>query len=455
MSHEGPTYRSAVAVGRTPPGSFDPGSFDPGSLFETAEAVHSPGGNGKAGGNGAANEHIGAARRPENSVRVTGWLRPAWVEVDLAAVTANVEQIRRAVAPAVVCAVVKADGYGHGAVPVAAAAVAGGATHLGVALAEEGRQLREAGIDVPVLILSEPPGEAMQLVVEDRLTPAIYTEGGLTSLLQALKWAGPFSSRGADGLAPFPVHVKVDTGMHRVGASPEGAVELARAVAAHPQLNLEGLFTHFAVADEPGRSFTGQQLARFERVVAALTADGIRPPLLHAANSAGALAHPRSRYQMVRPGIAVYGLAPAPPLEDEPSVRALTPALSLRARVSYVKEVAAGEAVSYGLRYCLPEASVVATVPLGYADGVPRRLSEVGGEVLLGGRRRPLAGTVTMDQVLVDCGPGADVRAGDEVVFIGRQGNEEITAWEWAGRLGTIAYEVTCALSPRLPRIYT
>ena len=318
------------------------------------------------------------------------------MEVDLAAVTANVEQIRRAVAPAAVCAVVKADGYGHGAVPVASAAVAGGATHLGVALAEEGRQLREAGIDVPVLILSEPPGEAMQLVVEDRLTPAIYTEGGLTSLLQALEWAGPFSSRGlssrgAGRLAPFPVHVKVDTGMHRVGASPEGAVELARAVAAHPRLNLEGLFTHFAVADEPGRSFTRQQLARFERVVATLTADGIRPPLLHAANSAGALAHPRSRYQMVRPGIAVYGLAPAPPLEDEPSVRALTPALSLRARVSYVKEVAAGEAVSYGLRYCLPEASVVATVPLGYADGVPRRLSEVGGEVLIG-RPAPSSG---------------------------------------------------------------
>ena len=478
MSRQRPVYPSSVAEGPTLAEPYAVSPFGAGSV-EAAEEAHSRGGNGRAARNGAGNGHgagaghgagsehgvrnghragngrTAGARHPENSVRVTGWLRPAWVEVDLAAVTANVEQIRKAVAPAVVCAVVKADGYGHGAVPVASAAVAGGATHLGVALAEEGRQLREAGIDVPVLILSEPPGEAMQLVVEDRLTPTIYTEGGLTSLLQALDSVGHFDSRRADHLAPFPVHVKVDTGMHRVGASPEGAVELARAIAAHPQLHLQGLFTHFAVADEPCRSFTGQQLARFERVVAALTADGIRPPLLHAANSAGALAHPRSRYHMVRPGIAVYGLAPAPPLEDEPSVRALMPALSLRARVSYVKEVAAGEAVSYGLHYSLPEASVMATVPLGYADGVPRRLSEVGGEVLLGGRRRPLAGTVTMDQVLVDCGPGADVKAGDEVVFIGRQGHEEITAWDWAGRLGTIAYEVTCALSPRLPRIYT
>jgi alanine racemase len=401
------------------------------------------------GPDGRSPDDHGPERHQVTSARVTGWLRPAWVEVDLDAVRANVVQIRKVVAPAAVCAVVKADGYGHGAVPVASAAVEGGATHLGVALAEEGRQLREAGIGVPVLILSEPPGEAMQLVVDDNLTPTIYTAQGLGWLLKAI------NSRGAGGHPPFAVHVKVDTGMHRVGASPDEAFELARAVAADPQLHLEGLFTHFAVADEPGRPFTAEQLALFQRVVAGLASEGIRPPLLHAANSAGALAHPGSRYQMVRPGIAVYGLAPAASMEREASVRALTPALSLRARVSYVKEVAAGQALSYGLRYRLPGDSVVATVPLGYADGVPRRLSEVGGEVLIGGRRRPLAGTVTMDQVLVDCGPGAGVNAGDEVVFIGRQGDDEINAWDWAERLGTIAYEVTCALSPRLPRIYT
>lgn len=402
--------------------------------------------NGGPKGNGAnGNGSSGAG----TSARVTGWLRPAWVEVDLDAVRANVAYIRRVVAPATVCAVVKADGYGHGAVQVASAAVEGGASHLGVALAEEGHQLREAGIDVPVLVLSEPTAGAMPLVVADNLTPAIYTEEGLRSLVDAI--GGHLSG----GLSSFAVHIKVDTGMHRVGTSPEGAVELARAVAAHRQLRLEGLFTHFAVADEPTSSFTAHQLAVFEDVVARLAGHGIRPPLLHAANSAGALAHPRSAYQMVRPGIAVYGLAPAPSMEDDPAIRALTPALSLRARVSHVKEVAAGEALSYGLRYRLPRSSTVATVPLGYADGVPRRLSEAGGEVLVGGRRHPLAGTVTMDQVLVDCGRHAEVKAGDEVVFIGRQGDEEITAWEWARRVGTIAYEITCGLSPRLPRIYT
>jgi alanine racemase len=379
--------------------------------------------------------------------RVAGWLRPAWVEVDLAAVTANVAHIGELVAPSAVCAVVKADGYGHGAVPVARAAIAGGARHLGVALAEEGHELREAGIDVPVIVLSEPAPEAMRLVVEDKLTPTIYTERGLAALL------GAVATR--DEGTPVPVHLKVDTGMHRVGASPAHVLELAHAVADTPVLSLEGLYTHLAVADEPSDPFTQEQLATFDRVVAAMAADGIRPPLLHAGNSAGALVHPASRYQMVRPGIAIYGLAPASSMRSHPAVQPLLPALSFKAEVSYAKEVAAGEGLSYGLHYRLPASSVIATVPVGYADGAPRRLSQVGGEVLIGGRRHPIAGSVTMDQILVDCGPSSRVRAGDEVVLIGRQGAEEVSAWEWGERLGTIAYEVTCALSPRLPRIYT
>ncbi len=403
-------------------------------LFETSAAptyIRAPGG------------------RPGTSPRVTGWLRPAWVEVDLAAVAANVALIREVVAPAAVCAIVKADGYGHGALAVASAAIAGGASRLGVALPEEGHQLREAGIDAPIVVLSEPPHEAMPLVAEDGLTATIYTEAGLGSLLDAVD-----SSRDP-GRGLLAVHIKVDTGMHRVGASPDRALALGRAVSAARQLHLEGLFTHLAVADEPANPFTEEQLARFKRVVGALAAEGIRPPVLHAGNSAAALAHPGSRYQMVRPGIAVYGLAPALCMRADPVVQLLQPALSFKAEVSYAKTLARGEGLSYGLRYHLPEASVIATVPVGYADGVPRRLSQVGGEVLIGGRRYPLAGSVTMDQVLVDCGPGADVRGGDEVVLIGRQGDQEITAWEWAERLGTIAYEVTCGLSPRLPRIYT
>ncbi len=384
--------------------------------------------------------------------RVAGWLRPAWAEVDLAAIRANVAYLCATVAPAAVCAIVKADGYGHGAVPVAGAALAGGAASLGVALAEEGHELRQAGIEVPVLVLSEPPAEAMSLVVEDNLTATIYTEDGLAALLDAATRVGP----GADGgpALPVPVHLKVDTGMHRVGASPAAVVELARRVTASPALRLEGLFTHLAVADEPDHPFTGEQLDRFERVVRALAAEGIRPAMLHAANSAGALCHPRSRYKMVRPGMAMYGQAPAGALRAAPLVAPLQPALALKARVSYAKEVDAGESLSYGLHYRLDRRSVIATVPLGYADGVPRRLFAVGGEVLIGGRRRPVVGSVTMDQILVDCGPGSGAGRGDEVVLLGRQGDAEISPWEWAERLGTIAYEITCALSPRLPRLY-
>jgi alanine racemase len=386
--------------------------------------------------------------------RVTAMLRPAWVEVDLAAVTSNVAYMASVVAPARVCAVVKADGYGHGAVPVARAAVAGGAVYLAVAAAEEGHELRRAGIGTPILILSEPPLAAMPLVVADGLTPTLYTEAGLSALIAAA--TGP-PGGGVDSSgprSPVPVHLKFDSGMHRVGADRETLIRIAHAVMAAPALHLEGLFTHLAVADEPDDPFTARQVAAFEGVIAALADDGIGAPLRHLANSAGALWHPRARQRMVRAGIAIYGLPPATRLRADPAVRSLRPALALKALVSFVQEVAAGEGVSYGLRYRLPERSVVATVPVGYGDGVPRRLSEVGGEVLIGGRRRPIAGTVTMDQLMVDCGPGADVRPGDEVVLLGRQGEDEVSAWEWADRLGTIAYEVTCALSARLPRTY-
>ncbi len=242
--------------------------------------------------------------------------------------------------------------------------------------------------------------------------------------------------------------------MHRVGADPEAAVALAVAIDDDPRLDLEGVWTHFAVADELDESFTVEQLARFDATVASLGACGVRPALLHAANSAGAMWHPRSRYDLVRCGIALYGLAPCVDGLDRAPVPRLRPALALKARVSHVRELQAGERLSYGLRYQLGQDSLVATVPLGYADGVTRALSSTGGEVLVGGRRRPIAGTVTMDQILVDCGPGSEVAVGDEVVFLGRQGGESITAWDWARRTGTIAYEVVCGISGRVPRIH-
>ncbi|HMC39216.1 MAG TPA: alanine racemase [Acidimicrobiales bacterium] len=373
-------------------------------------------------------------------------VRPAWAEVDLAAIRHNASVLAAWAAPARLCAVVKAGGYGHGAAEVAHAALAGGAAWLAVALVEEGRELRQAGITAPVLVLSEPPADAMSEVVAAALTPTIYTAAGLAALRRAA-----VASAAAGASTPFPVHVKVDTGMHRVGAAPGAAVALAAEVAADPALALEGFWTHLAVSDEVDHPFNDLQFDRYDIAVNQLAETGVRPAIRHASNSGGALWHPRGRYDMVRCGIALYGLAPAASGPPHPELR---PAMSLKARVSYAKEVAAGERLSYGLRYELPEDSVVVTVPLGYADGIPRRLSAAGGHVLIGGRRRPLAGTVTMDQILVDCGPGAAVQAGDEVVLIGRQGEESIGAWEWAVATDTIAYEVVCGISGRVPRIY-
>jgi alanine racemase len=370
-------------------------------------------------------------------------LRPAWAEIDLAAIRHNAAVLAEVAAPAALCAVVKAGGYGHGAVPAAQAALEGGASWLAVALVEEGLELRAAGITAPVLLLSQPAPAAMGDVVAGSLTPTLYTTEGHHALSSEVRAAGA-------GAAPFSVQIKVDTGMHRVGAAPEHAVRLAGQVAADPHLRLQGLWTHLAVSDELGNPYTQGQLDRYEETLAALG----RGVLRHAANSGGALWHPGSRYDLVRSGIALYGLAPASDLVSRAPADRLRPALALKARVSHVKELAAGERLSYGLRYQMDHDSVIATVPLGYADGVTRALSATGGQVLVGGRRRPIAGTVTMDQITVDCGPDSGVAVGDEVVLLGRQGDEEITAWEWADRTGTIAYEVVCGISGRVPRVY-
>ncbi|MDP9441467.1 MAG: alanine racemase [Actinomycetota bacterium] len=369
--------------------------------------------------------------------------RPAWAEVDLAAVGENLRAAKAVAGEAEVWAVVKADGYGHGAEPVARAALTAGATGLAVALVEEGVALRQGGVEAPILLLSEPPLAAMGEVVGRRLTPTLYSHAGLEALDGAVATAS--------GSEPFGVQVKLDTGMHRVGAPFAVALDIACSAHRNPRLSLDGVWTHFAVADEPERSeFTTSQCARFDRFCEALADAGISPPLRHVANSAGLFLAGAS-YDMVRLGISLYGYQPNPAV---PVAATLRPALSLVARVVQIKELDPGEGLSYGLRYRLGHRSVVATVPLGYADGVPRRLAEAGGQVLVGGQRRPIAGTVTMDQFLVDCGPRASVEAGDEVVLLGRQGDDEITADDWAGRLGTISYEVLCGIGPRVPRLY-
>jgi len=367
---------------------------------------------------------------------VTRW---AWAEVDLGAIRHNVETVCAIAAPAAVWAVVKANGYGHGAAQVAAAARRGGAAGLCVALVQEGLALRAAGFDCPILVLSEQPPSDLADAISAGLDLTVYSH----AQLQAIAVAG--------GLA-HPVHLKIDTGMRRVGAAADDALDLAEAIQASSATRLAGVCTHLAVADQPDDPFNAMQIELFGDLVSALAVAGHHPPMVHAANSAAALANPAARFDAVRVGIAVYGISPG--LQLDGVAEALSPALSLRARVSHVKKVIAGDRISYGLHHRFERDSIVATLPLGYADGVPRRLFATGGEVLIGGRRRPIVGVVTMDQLMVDCGDDS-VAIGDEAVLIGSQGGERISATEWADRLGTIGYEVVCGISGRVDRRYT
>lgn len=366
--------------------------------------------------------------------------RPSWARVDLDAVAANTEYLAGLAAPAGVCAVVKADAYGHGAEAVARATLDAGAAMLGVALVEEAIELRAAGVDAPVLLLSQAPAGAEAAVVDVDVTATVYTEAGVEALSAAATAAG----------RDVAVHLKVNTGMNRVGCQPEDAVAMARRVVAAPRLRLAGTWTHFAVADEPDLDYTEAQAKLFDAVVADLAAAGIDAGTLHAANSAATLVDPaRYRYDMVRCGIALYGIAPAPGLVGSD---VLTPVMSLRSELTHVRRLDPGERISYGLRYELERPSWVGTVPLGYHDGVRRGLTGKA-EVLVHGRRRPIAGTITMDQFMVDLGDD-EAAVGTEVVLIGRQGDAEIRAEEWATLLGTIGYEVTCGIGARVPRVH-
>ena len=379
-----------------------------------------------------------------------GRSRPAWAEIDLGAVAHNAGVLARLAAPAELCAVVKAHGYGHGGPAVARAALAGGATRLAVALVDEGVELRQHGVTAPVLLLSECGLDAVETTIAYGLTPTVYSEESVAAFASAARAAGQ----------RLAVHVKVDTGMHRVGVAPERLAGVVAAVVGEPVLELEGVWTHLPVADgdhRVDRDFTSAQLDLFGRLVAVLEAQGVTVPLLHAANTAGTIAFPQARLGMVRCGLGLYGYLPGSSVQatfaEQASGETLVPVMALKAQVVAVRTLDAGERPSYGRLRPLPERSVVATVPIGYADGVPRALFGAGYDVLIGGVRRPLAGMVTMDQIVVDCGADHSVRPGDEVVLLGRQGDETITADDWAALLGTISYEVVCGVGPRMPRI--
>jgi len=369
--------------------------------------------------------------------------RAAWIDIDLDAVRHNVGYLSSLVGDAKVMVVVKANGYGHGAVQVAEAALEAGAHGLCVALVQEGIELRRAGIESPILVLSEQPLDQVGDIVAHGLIATAYS----VSFIDALEHEARLRN-----VVGQEVHLKIDTGMNRVGCKPSDAVELGgRIMARSPELVLGGVFTHLATADDLDSDFTDQQISKFDATLAALHNAGVETGWIHIANSAGTITRNQAHRDMVRVGIALYGIAPDIAIEH--LCTQLRPALSLKARVTFVKKVAAGEGISYGQRHHFETATTVATVPLGYADGVPRRLSAVGGEVLIGGRRCPIVGVVTMDQLMVDVGDRT-VTVGDEVVLIGTQGTESVLANEWGSRLDTIGYEIVCGLSNRLPRHY-
>ncbi len=355
----------------------------------------------------------------------------ALARVDLGAIERNVARLASVAAPAVMCAVVKGDGYGHGMVPAARAAQTGGACWLAVATAEEARGLRAAGVEGPVLVMGALSPEELEVALAARADVVAWREAFVAGL--------PAGTR---------VHVKLDSGMGRLGTrDPEEATRVAEAVVASG-LELAGAMTHFATADDDP-AFVTEQLAVFTPWAEALKAahPGV---LVHAANSAATLREPAARFDLVRCGIAVYGLDP---FQGDPAEHGLEPALTLLSYVAEAKTAAPGQSAGYGRRFVAEAPTCVGTVPIGYADGVRRALTN-NADLLVQGRRVPLIGTVSMDNLTVDLGDGGAVAVGEEAVLIGRQGGERILAEEVARRLGTINYEVTCGISGRVPRAY-
>ncbi len=362
------------------------------------------------------------------------------VEVDLGAIAHNVSVLTAQAPEARLCVVVKADGYGHGAVPVSRAALAAGADWLAVSQVAEARVLRRAGLTEPVLLLSEPTPTELAEALELGCRMMVYRAHTIDQIDEFVR---------ERGLPAAKLHLKVDTGMQRVGCAPRAALELAMQISEARSVEFEGLATHLAVADDADHPATNRQLAAFDAVEAEIRNAGLSPAVVHVANSAALIRLPSARRDLVRAGIAVYGVTPGPGVGSDLDLR---PALAYRTQVTLVKQVEAGSAVSYGLAHTFDRATTVATIPVGYADGVPRALGIAGAEVLIGGRRRPMVGVVTMDQVVVDLGDDDSVQIGDEVVLIGRQGDEQVTAEEWASLTGTIGYEIVCNAGRRAER---
>jgi len=370
--------------------------------------------------------------------------RPTRVLISRSALEHNLGVMRTLAQGAKLCAILKSDGYGHGATTIASV-LGEGVDLLAVALLDEALELREADVTVPILILSEVPLEHLALAIEQ----------GFTLTVSSLAGAQQVRDTVAGTSAEVRVHIKVDTGMYRQGVAPHEVTALAQ-VLLDADVLIEGLYTHFPVADgesEEARNFTAAQSAQLDDALAHLRALGLEVPLVHEANSAASIAHPRSHRSMIRSGLTLYGYAPEPWLAEELARRGLTlrPVLRLTSAVTALRRVSAGERPSYGRARALPADATVVTIPVGYADGYPRLLS-TSGEVLIRGQRFPLAGRVTMDQIVVDVGD-APVQVGDEVVLLGSSGDESIDAQDWARWSQTVHWEILTRLGPRIVRV--
>ncbi|MDZ8051449.1 MAG: alanine racemase [Aulosira sp. ZfuVER01] len=367
----------------------------------------------------------------------------AWVEIDLAALSHNIRQLVGLLSPRTqLMAVVKADAYGHGAVTVAQTALESGASWLGVATVPEGIQLREGGIKAPILILGAThTPEQIHAIAHWKLQPT------LCSPKQALVFSDTLEAMNYG--SPLPVHIKLDTGMSRLGTNWQQAGEFLQLVQRLPRLAIASIYSHLATADSPDTTILKKQHRRFEEAIAQIKAMGIEPPCLHLANSAATLADSALHYDIVRVGLAVYGLYPSPHLQNKVN---LQPVLQVKARVTQVKTIAPGTGVSYGHQFIAPGELRLAVVGIGYADGVPRNLSNKM-QVLIRGQRVPQIGTITMDQLMVDVSTIPDIQEGEVVTLLGIQGKEKISADDWAEKLNTISWEILCGFKHRLPRV--
>ena len=371
-------------------------------------------------------------------------MRPAWIEISLPAIKRNIASFQGIIpGQTQIMGVVKANAYGHGATQVAVALRQAGVKLFGVALVQEGMELREIGIEDPILVLGYTPEEDFSAALSHGLTLTMYD---LSQALSLDRIAGELNT-----LAK--VHIKIDTGMGRIGLQPQkSSVQTIVQIASLKNITIEGIFSHLAWADNDKSKFSEIQFARFQRFIDDLSQAGVEIPLKHIANSAATINFPHMHLDLVRIGISLYGLYPDPQMAIEPRIK-LYPAMEIKARLVRVKELPKGAPISYGCTFVTPSRTVIGTVPMGYADGLPRLLSNKG-EVLIRGQRCPIVGRVCMDQFMVDVTkvPGATV--GDEVVICGRQGQQTIDADEIAHNAGTISYEIVTRMSPRMPRVY-